>query len=48
VTSGNQDWFFKMMGDSSAVEKEQKAFEEFLKSFKFPRKEQTKTEEQKP
>jgi hypothetical protein len=40
VTQGNQDWFFKMMGDEAIVEKQQKAFEDFLKTVKFIEKEQ--------
>ncbi len=48
VTSGEKDWFFKMMGDAAVVEQEQQAFEEFLKIVKFAPKDQKKTEEQKP
>jgi hypothetical protein len=45
VTQGGKDWFFKMMGDAAVVEKEQKVFEDFLKTVKFIQKDPARPEE---
>jgi len=43
VTLGKQDWYFKMMGDETVVEKERKAFEALMKTVKFTKKDLEKT-----